>query len=73
MDPLGNIPLFLSTLKTVDPARRRLMLLREIGFAYVVLLACARSKMKAARSRPAAPLQPHPKSLPDTFCVAASE
>jgi len=47
MDPLGNIPLFLSTLKTVDPARRRLMLLREIGFAYVVLLACARSKMKA--------------------------
>ncbi len=40
MDPLGNIPLFLSTLKTVDPAWRRLVLLREIGFAYVVLLAC---------------------------------
>jgi len=56
MDPLGNIPLFLSTLKAVDPSRRRL--LREIRFAYVVLLASARSKMKAARSRPAAPLQP---------------
>lgn len=40
MDPVGTIPLFLSTLKTVDPARRRLVLLREIGFAYVVLLAC---------------------------------
>ena len=40
MDPLGNIPLILSTLKTVEPVRRRLVLLREIGFAYVVLLAC---------------------------------
>ena len=40
MDPLGNIPLFLSALKNVDPARRRLVLMREIGFAYLVLLAC---------------------------------
>jgi multiple antibiotic resistance protein len=38
MDPLGNIPLFLSTLKTVSPERRRLVLIREIGIAYLVLL-----------------------------------
>jgi multiple antibiotic resistance protein len=38
MDPLGNVPLFLSILKTVKPERRRLVLLREIGFAYVVLV-----------------------------------
>lgn|SRR5574338_341276 len=39
MDPLGNVPLFLSILKTVTPERRRIVLLREIGFAYVVLVA----------------------------------
>ena len=38
MDPLGNIPPFLSTLKQVQPERRRKVLLREIFFAYVVLL-----------------------------------
>lgn len=40
MDPLGNIPLFLSALKNVSPGRRRRVLVREIVFAYVVLLAC---------------------------------
>jgi multiple antibiotic resistance protein len=40
MDPLGNIPLFLSALKHVRPDRRRRVLLREIVLAYVVLLAC---------------------------------
>ena len=39
MDPLGNIPPFLSALKTVAPDRRRKILLREILIAYVVLLA----------------------------------
>ena len=39
MDPLGNIPLFLSVLKSVRPERRRRVLLREIAFAYLVLLA----------------------------------
>lgn len=39
MDPLGNIPLFLSALKTVSPARRQRVLVRELLFAYVVLLA----------------------------------
>ena len=40
MDPLGNIPLFLSTLKTVSPERRQRVLVREILLAYVVLLGC---------------------------------
>lgn len=39
MDPLGNIPPFLSALKRVEPDRRRKVLLREILIAYVVLLA----------------------------------
>lgn len=38
MDPLGNIPVFLSVLKTVSANRRRAVLLREIAIAYVVLL-----------------------------------
>ena len=38
MDPLGNIPIFLSVLRTVPPERRRPVLIREIGFAYLVLL-----------------------------------
>ena len=38
MDPLGNIPPFLSILKAVPLERRRLVLLREIAFAYAVLL-----------------------------------
>ncbi len=38
MDPLGNVPLFLSVLKTVEPGRRRIVLIREIGFAYAVLI-----------------------------------
>jgi multiple antibiotic resistance protein len=39
MDPLGNIPLYLSVLKVVTPERRRIVLLREIAIAYLVLLA----------------------------------
>lgn len=38
MDPLGNIPVFLSVLKAVPPERRRVVLVREIAFAYLVLL-----------------------------------
>lgn len=38
MDPLGNIPPFLSALKKVEPVRRRMVLVREILIAYVVLL-----------------------------------
>ncbi len=38
MDPLGNVPLFLSVLKDVAPERRRRVLVRELFFSYVVLL-----------------------------------
>ncbi|MBT3214481.1 MAG: YhgN family NAAT transporter [Deltaproteobacteria bacterium] len=39
MDPLGNIPLFLTVLKTVeDESRRRKILIRELFFALLVLL-----------------------------------
>jgi len=39
MDPLGNIPLFLSVLKTVDnESRKRQILIRELCFALLVLL-----------------------------------
>ena len=38
MDPLGNVPLFLSILKTVEPSRQRVVLLRELAIAYGVLL-----------------------------------
>jgi multiple antibiotic resistance protein len=38
IDPLGNVPLFLSALKAVAPARRRGVLLRELAMAYVVLV-----------------------------------
>jgi multiple antibiotic resistance protein len=40
MDPLGNIPPFLSVLKAVTPGRRRRVLMREIAIAYLVLLVC---------------------------------
>src|SRR5690348_12060478 len=39
MDPLGNIPPFLSILSAVKPERRRRVLIREIFVAYLVLVA----------------------------------
>jgi MarC family membrane protein len=39
MDPLGNIPLFLSLLKNVSPKRRRVVLVRELLIALAVLFA----------------------------------
>jgi multiple antibiotic resistance protein len=38
MDPLGNVPLFLATLRAVDPARRKAIVRRELGIALIVLL-----------------------------------
>lgn len=38
MDPLGNIPLFLAALKNVAPARRRLVLVRELLIALAVMV-----------------------------------
>ena len=37
MDPLGNIPVFLSTLKSVAPERRQKVLVRELVIAYIAL------------------------------------
>lgn len=37
MDPLGNIPVFLSILRTVDPARQTWIILRESLIAFVIL------------------------------------
>jgi small neutral amino acid transporter SnatA (MarC family) len=39
MDPLGNIPLFLSQLRNVAPLRRRRVLIRELIIALAVLFA----------------------------------
>ncbi len=39
MDPLGNLPVFLSILKHIDPKRRRVILIRELCIALVILLA----------------------------------
>ena len=39
MDPLGNIPFFLSLLKDVPPRRRRFVMVRELLIALGVLLA----------------------------------
>ena len=38
LDPLGNVPLFLSLLKELPPARRRIVLIRELLIALGVLL-----------------------------------
>ena len=36
--PIGNLPLFLWVLKTGAPERRRIVLLREVAFAHLVLV-----------------------------------
>jgi multiple antibiotic resistance protein len=38
MDPLGNIPVFLSVLERVEPARRRWVLARELLISLVILV-----------------------------------
>jgi multiple antibiotic resistance protein len=37
IDPFGNVPVFLSVLEGVEPARRKWIILREMAFAYLVL------------------------------------
>jgi multiple antibiotic resistance protein len=37
MDPLGNVPIFLSILKDVKEERRRIVLFRELLFALIIL------------------------------------
>lgn len=38
MDPLGNLPVFMSVLKTIERKRRRVILVRELCFALIILL-----------------------------------
>jgi len=38
MDPIGNIPLFVSLLRQVEPARRKRVILRECAIAFAVLI-----------------------------------
>lgn len=38
MDPLGNVPIFLSILKSVAPERRRFIIIRELLIALLILL-----------------------------------
>jgi MarC family membrane protein len=38
LDPLGNIPIYLSQLRVVPEHRRRYVALRELGIAYLLLL-----------------------------------
>ena len=37
MDPLGNLPIFMSVLKSIEPRRRQMILIRELVFALVIL------------------------------------
>jgi multiple antibiotic resistance protein len=37
MDPLGNLPVFMSVLKTIEPKRRRLVLARELIFSLIIM------------------------------------
>lgn len=38
MDPLGNVPVFISVLNSVTPKRRKIIILRETFFAFLILL-----------------------------------
>jgi MarC family membrane protein len=38
MDPLGNVPLFLAALRHVDPARSRVVIVRELLIALLVMV-----------------------------------
>ncbi|MFC6441402.1 YhgN family NAAT transporter [Bowmanella sp. JS7-9] len=37
MDPLGNLPVFMSVLKSIEPKRRRIILARELVFSLLIM------------------------------------
>ena len=39
IDPFGNVPFFVAALKDVDPARRKMVVIRELLIAYLVMVA----------------------------------
>jgi len=48
-DPLGNIPVFIGLLRQVDPARRQRIIIREVLFAFGILLFFALFGQKVLR------------------------
>jgi multiple antibiotic resistance protein len=38
MDPIGNVPIFISVLKDIDPARQRRIIMRELIIALVIII-----------------------------------
>ena len=38
MDPLGNLPIFMSVLKSIEPKRRRIVLMRELLISLVIMM-----------------------------------
>ena len=38
MDPLGNLPIYMSVLKTIEPKRRRIVIMRELCIALFILV-----------------------------------
>ena len=38
MDPLGNLPIYMSVLKTIDPKRRQIIIFRELIVALIILM-----------------------------------
>jgi multiple antibiotic resistance protein len=37
MDPLGNLPVFMSVLKSIEPKRRKIVLARELLFSLIIM------------------------------------
>lgn len=37
MDPLGNLPVFMSVLKSIEPRRRKIVLARELIFSLIIM------------------------------------
>ncbi len=38
MDPLGNLPIYMSVLKTIEPKRRQIIICRELAAALLILM-----------------------------------
>ena len=38
MDPLGNLPIYMSVLKTIEPKRRQIIIFRELIVALIILM-----------------------------------
>ena len=52
MDPLGNLPIFMSVLKHTEPKRRRAIMVRELLIALLVMLVFLFAGEKACGQKP---------------------